>query len=258
MIDLNNFIQIYSPNDNLQDYYLIDINGNIFSLCSNIILKHIITENGYSAVSLNTKDNKRIQRKVHRLVMYSFKYFHGCEELQVNHIDGNKLNNNINNLEWVTPKENVNHAINSRLRKSWNGDNNPNSKISEIDALNIANMVLSGFSNNQIINNIPNSNESIISNIILGNTWNYLIDKDIVDKMRSIRYPEIISNYDKHRICKYYQDIKNPLKYYGSTKYYIINCLNHLNIEINDSTYRIAKRLLYKYQDYDIISLYKY
>ena len=76
--------------------------------------------------------------------------------------------------------------------------------------------------------------------------------------MKRVRYPEILSIEDKHRICKYYQDIKIPITYYGSIKYYIENCLFNLKININDSTFRMAKRLLYKYQDPEITSLYNY
>lgn len=255
---MNEFKVINSVGDNINDYYLIDRKGNIFSQFSNKFLSQIVTENGYKAVSLNTKDGKRIQRKVHRLLMMTFCYFPGCELYEVNHKDGNKFNNDISNLEWTTSKENINHAINTGLRKDWSGENNPLSKITTNDAINISKMVLSGYSNEQIISEIPNCNESIITQIILGNTWNSVIDNETVTLMRNIRYPEILTETDKHRICKYYQDIKLPIKYYGSTKYYIENCLYNLGININESTFRMAKRLLYKYQDPEITSLYNY
>ena len=47
---------------------------------------------------------------VHRLVLSIFDPIDGMEELQVNHIDGDKLNNKLNNLEWVTPSENATHS----------------------------------------------------------------------------------------------------------------------------------------------------
>lgn len=107
---------VFSPEDNICEY-------------SGLELSQIITESGYHVVSLNTKEGKRIQRRVHRLGMYTFSYFPGCEKYQVDHKDGNKDNNDITtNLEWVLPKENINRAINIGLRKSWKADNNPQSK----------------------------------------------------------------------------------------------------------------------------------
>ena len=47
----------------------------------------------------------------HRLLMMAFRPVESMEKLQVNHIDGNKQNNNFENLEWCTTQENLNHAI---------------------------------------------------------------------------------------------------------------------------------------------------
>ena len=51
---------------------------------------------------------------IHRLVARAFIPTNDYS-LIVNHIDGNKLNNNVNNLEWCTPKQNVEHAVRTGL-----------------------------------------------------------------------------------------------------------------------------------------------
>ena len=54
---------------------------------------------GYKVTKINGK-----QERVHRIVMEAF---HGKSDLTVDHIDGNKENNNLNNLEYVTQAENI-------------------------------------------------------------------------------------------------------------------------------------------------------
>lgn len=69
-------------------------------------------ERGYLQVSLS-KNGKRFCPLAHRVVLETF---HGYKNgLQVNHIDENKANNSIENLEWVTAKENANHG--TRLQR---------------------------------------------------------------------------------------------------------------------------------------------
>ena len=63
-----------------------------------------------------TKDNKRYDYRVHRLVAMTFIDNPNNKE-QVNHIDGDKLNNYLNNLEWVTAEENIEHAKTHNLFK---------------------------------------------------------------------------------------------------------------------------------------------
>lgn len=65
---------------------------------------------GYLEVALPVEKGKRIYRTVHRLVLMAFNPIDNMENMEVNHIDENKENNCLENLEWVTPKENCNYG----------------------------------------------------------------------------------------------------------------------------------------------------
>jgi hypothetical protein len=95
--------------------YFIDNEGNVFS--NKLIgkskkrnFKQLKTQmfNGYSTVSLY-KESSQKSYFVHRLVALTFLGEPSSPDLVVNHKDGNKLNNVLENLEWVTQKENVHH-----------------------------------------------------------------------------------------------------------------------------------------------------
>lgn len=76
------------------------------------LLKPNLVNSGYPVVWLRHKGKSSI-RLVHRLVAEAFC---GESKKQVNHKDGNKLNNVATNLEWVSAKENNQHAIDTGLR----------------------------------------------------------------------------------------------------------------------------------------------
>lgn len=81
------------------------------------ILKNSISSTGYEKIDLK-KNGVRKSFKVHRLVAFSFIPIIDGKTI-INHLDGNPLNNNYKNLEWCTQKENVNHAINTGLIKTF-------------------------------------------------------------------------------------------------------------------------------------------
>ena len=83
------------------------------NMAGNILKSHVSTR-GYEKLGFNTKDGKT-QFSVHRLVCAAF-YENPENKPQVNHKDLNQLNNHVDNLEWVTAKENTNHAqLNGRM-----------------------------------------------------------------------------------------------------------------------------------------------
>jgi hypothetical protein len=97
------------------------------------LLKFNNDKQGYQLVHLD-KEGKRLCKKVHRLVAEAF-IKNKNNKVYVNHIDGNKKNNNITNLEWVTATENNLHAYKTKLSKPKSnmlgrlGKDNPCSKI---------------------------------------------------------------------------------------------------------------------------------
>ena len=89
--------------------YTIDEIGNVFSIRKNKYLKQTINRNGYCKVTLQ-KDKYRKMFSVHRLVAQAYLKNYS-NTLQVNHINGIKTDNRVENLEMVTAKENMQKAV---------------------------------------------------------------------------------------------------------------------------------------------------
>lgn len=98
--------------------YFITQDGDVYSLKSGEIkkMKPLLLPNGYLQVQLSYGVGNRIIKTVHRLVAETL-IDNPLNKEQVNHIDGNKINNHISNLEWVTGSENCQHAFRIGLSK---------------------------------------------------------------------------------------------------------------------------------------------
>ena len=91
-------------------------------------LKPRYDKDGYKIISI-TLNGKKTTKSIHRLVAET--YLENPNNLsQVNHKDGNKDNNFVSNLEWITPKGNTHHAIENNLRDT-RGINNTQAVLTE-------------------------------------------------------------------------------------------------------------------------------
>lgn len=95
------------------DGLFIKENGDLFSAKSNKILKPTVGSGGYLEYSTKVGDRKR---KLYQHRLLAMAYIPNPNNYRVvNHKDGNKLNNKIDNLEWCTDKQNSDHAWDNNL-----------------------------------------------------------------------------------------------------------------------------------------------
>jgi hypothetical protein len=104
--------------------YIVSSHGRVYNQLTNRLQPIFIIKNGYPTVYMrviNELDKKLIQStvNVHRLVAETF-IPNPNNYPEVNHIDGNKKNNHVENLEWCTHMYNLNHAFDNKLVGTMN------------------------------------------------------------------------------------------------------------------------------------------
>lgn len=125
---------------------------------------------GYWSVALS-KDKSYRRFSIHRLVYQSF-----VGEIpkgkQINHIDGDKLNNKLKNLEVVTPKENTQHAWRNGLSKKQMGEKNGLSRLKEWQVLEIKR--LGHRVSQKELAKMFDCHQTSIHYILSGKTWSHV------------------------------------------------------------------------------------
>jgi hypothetical protein len=164
-------MELFKFIEDTENVYSVSNYGRIRNNTTDYILKPFITERGYFQVAIQFSSRpKRITIDVHRLVARHFIENPLCKPY-VNHIDGNKLNNYSTNLEWVTPKENNNHAVKLGLIKS--GEGSYLAKLSEKDVLTIIDLLREGQRNIDIAR-LYGVEHNTIDDIRCNRTWRYI------------------------------------------------------------------------------------
>lgn len=117
----------YKELDGITDYFIRE-DGKVFH--GERELKTHLDKNGYVQIGITT-NGKTKTYKVHRLVAKAF-IPNVLNLKEVNHLDGDKRNNDVSNLEWCDHKHNLGHA--SKMKLFRYGENHQHSKISQKDA----------------------------------------------------------------------------------------------------------------------------
>jgi len=128
-------------------------------------------QNGYETVALYC--NGFLKRKPLHRVVYEAYFGKIPDGMQINHIDGVKTNNHLDNLEAVTPKQNTQHAWRIGLCTKQLGEDCSTSKLKDDDIRKIRQMSKSGISQNKIAK-VYNLHQTNVHYILVGKTWSHV------------------------------------------------------------------------------------
>lgn len=152
--------------------YTVDIYGRIYSKYSNQYLKPFKNPNGYYLVDLY-HNGTSYTRQVHRLVATAF-IPNPSNLPTVNHIDGRKDNNTVENLEWLSIKDNVRHAWKTGLAKPRYGIDNPTNVYSEEQIHMVCALLELGKSSNRSIAEQCDVDVTLIRDIKFRGKWKHI------------------------------------------------------------------------------------
>ena len=139
-------------------------------------LKGYIDRCGYREVLLS-ENGKTKSYLVHRLILATFKPVSDTESYDVNHKNGNKLDNRLENLEWCTRSENIKHAYSTGLERKRCGEEHHAHKLTEGDVRYIKRVYIK---RDKLFGAVALSrrfevDRTTIHDIIRGKTWREVI-----------------------------------------------------------------------------------
>lgn len=177
--------EVWKPIEGYEEFYEISNLGRVkskrkFKYTFREILLSPVIRSGYYVVGLYDSSKKCKMHLLHRLIAIAF-IPKIIGKNTINHIDGNKLNNSIDNLEWCTQPENVEHARRTGLMKEYE-ETHHNASLTNKQVLEIYHSNLS----HKELSYLYKVSQGVISKIKTGAKWSTLtnaIYKKTVEKL---------------------------------------------------------------------------
>jgi hypothetical protein len=184
---MQNKIKIWKPVVGYENSYKVSDAGDVIGLDRFVqngnriihrkgkVMNKTIHHKGYEKVSLSMVENGKTKQRaffVHRLVATAF-ILNPENKEQVNHKDGDKLNNCLENLEWVTNFENMEHAKRNHLNLKAKGESHGMSKLTTIIVSDIKNRLAKNELNKDIAK-IYGVDPTTVSDIKRGKIWKHV------------------------------------------------------------------------------------
>lgn len=229
-----------------ENMYIVSDTGKVKNAKTGRTLALVETNNGYFRVNLRLKNGIGRYYLIHRIVAIEFIPVENYKDLQINHFDGHKDNNNIWNLEWVTCSQNIQHAFNHGLKTQYKGEECSYATIDNKQAEKIARMITEQKYTQQEIADFIGCSKSVVTDIAQGQNWKSICDKYNLAQYKK-QYSEVnFTDEQLHTLFKYFEDHKNQYYRYNTDLFRsaLMDCFGiHYTNSMSGTMSRLYRRI---------------
>lgn len=220
-------------------YYMVSTAGRVYHRYLRRFMKPGLETSGYLFIILSTRFGPKIIQ-MNRLVLMRFNPIANPDDYQANHINGNKLNNHLYNLEWTTRSENIIHSYRTGLHI-------PKTSIPESLAIQVVELLKTNQYQCKEIAKMLGVNENIVNSIKKKESWKHLTS----DCEFQARPGRLYTEEDVNNLCLYFQS--NPKDPNIDANTYVCQALEYCGFQ-DPRKYVDTARKIYKRKYYTKIS----